>query len=98
MKKEKKRKLNGLDLYVIFSILALIVFTVVTQVMLFMNRMVSETLITCYFAFFGSETVSCAILKIFKLKEEGRTDGITVSDEECGLRDEELKSEDGEGI
>ena len=70
MEKEKKRKLNGLDLYVIFSILALIVFTVVTQVMLFMNRMVSDTLITCYFTFFGSETVSCAILKIFKLKEE----------------------------
>jgi len=67
---KKKKKLNGLDLYVIFSIIALIGFTIVTQVMLFMNRMVSDTLITCYFTAFGGEILSCALLKIFKLKDE----------------------------
>ena len=75
MEKEtkKKRRLNGLDLYVIFSISALIVYTIVTQVMLFKYVQVSDTLTTCFFGFFGSETVCCAILKIFKLKEEPKT-------------------------
>ena len=53
---KKKRKLNGLDLYVIFSISALIVYTIVTQVMLFKYVQVSDTLTTCFFGFFGSVT------------------------------------------
>ena len=70
---KKKRKLNGLDLYVIFSISALIVYTIVTQVMLFKYLTVNDTLTTCFYAYFGGETVTCAVIKIFKLKEEPKT-------------------------
>ena len=76
MEKEKKKKLNGLDLYVIFSISALVVYTIVTQVMLFMNMMVNDTLTTVFFSFFGGELVTCAVIKIFKLKEEPKNEEV----------------------
>ena len=64
----KKKKLNSLDKYVIFSISALIIFTIVTQIMELKMVMVSDTLITCFFGFFGGEIVTCALIKIFKLR------------------------------
>lgn len=68
------KKLNSLDKYVIFSIAALIIFTIVTQIMELKMVMVSDTLITCFFGFFGGEIVTCALIKIFKLKETPKPD------------------------
>ena len=68
-----RKKLSGLDKYVIFSISSLIVYTIITQIMVFMNLMVNDTLTTVFFGFFGGECVTCAVIKIFKLREEPKT-------------------------
>ena len=78
--KEPKKKLKALDKYVIFSILAMIVYTIVSQLMCVFcstdyNLMVMDTLTTCFFGFFGGEIVTCALIKIFKLKTKNDEDG-----------------------
>ena len=61
---KRSKKLSGLDKYVIFSIVLLIAFTVVE----FLMPITHDTLTTCFFACFGGEILSCALIKIFKLK------------------------------
>ena len=73
----KKKKLKGLDLYVIFSIVAMIVYTIVSQVICVVcsndyQIMTMDTLTTCFFGFFGGEIVTCALIKIFKLKSKNK--------------------------
>lgn len=69
-KSKTKKKVHGLDLYVIFSISALIIYTVVSQIVAVRTMMTMDTLTTCFFAFFGGEIVTCALIKIFKLREK----------------------------
>ncbi len=65
----KKKKLNGLDKYVIFSIASMIVYTIASLIILILTGYSEPTLTTCFFGFFGGEIVSCCLLKIFKLKQ-----------------------------
>ncbi len=64
------KKLSGLDKYVIFSIAMLIIFTIVSMIIAFQTGVMMDTLTTCFFAFFGGEIVTCALIKIFKLRGE----------------------------
>lgn len=64
---KKKKKLNGLDKYVIFSISCMILYTIVSQIIQTCTSYTNDTLTTCFFAFFGGEIVTCALIKIFKL-------------------------------
>ena len=68
----RKRKLKGLDVYVIFSIAMMILYTIVSQVIAVKMgyEYQFDTLTTCFFGFFGGEIVTCALIKIFKLREE----------------------------
>lgn len=66
---KKKKKLHGLDLYVIFSITVLVIYTIVSQVILIHTGYTYEVLTTCIFGFFGGEIVTCALIKIFKLRD-----------------------------
>ena len=68
---KKHRKLNALDIYVIFSIASLVLYTIVSQVLVVVTGLTLDTLTTCFFGFFGGEIVTCALIKIFKLKNEG---------------------------
>lgn len=63
----KKKKLHGLDLYVIFSISCMILYTIVSQIIQTFTGYTYDTLTTCFFGFFGGEIVTCALIKIFKL-------------------------------
>lgn len=63
------KKLNGLDKYVIFSIAVLLIFTVAEMVTSFYTG-THDTLTTALFATFGGEILSCALIKIFKLKDD----------------------------
>ena len=63
------RKLNSLDKYVIFSITILILFTIAEMVTSFYTG-THDTLTTALFATFGGEILSCALIKIFKLKDD----------------------------
>jgi hypothetical protein len=68
MRKRKKKK-SALDKYVVFCLINLLVFTYVIMFLIFQNGNDYSTLITCFFATFGGEIFSCAVIKSLKIKE-----------------------------
>lgn len=67
--RRKRKKVSALDKYVIFSLAALILFTITTIVYQFYTKEeLSSTLITCFFAAFGGELLMLAMIKRLKLK------------------------------
>ena len=72
------KKLKALDKYVIFSITALIIFTIIAIIVQIVTEQVlSETLTTCFFAAFGGELLSLAMIKRLKLKKGDRDENET---------------------
>ena len=70
---QKTKKLSDLDKYVIFSLSALIVFTIIAiLVQCLTQQELSPTLTTCFFAAFGGELLSLAMIKRLKLKKGDR--------------------------
>ena len=67
--KKPSNKISALDKYVIFSISILLVFCIAEFVISSITGQTHDTLTTCFFACFGGEILSCALIKIFKLKE-----------------------------
>ena len=67
--KSKFKNVKALDVYVTFSILSLIVYTVISQILSVYYGVILDTLTTCFFGFFGGEVVTCGLIKIFKLKD-----------------------------
>ena len=65
---------HSLTLYVIFSILVLLVYTIVEQILASTTGINHDTLTTCIFAAFGGEILACAVIKIFKLKSTDTND------------------------
>lgn len=65
----------GLAAYIVFSIAVIIAFTVIAMVLDYNGVEISDTLITCVYAFFGGEIVTCGLVKIFKLKKEDHNCG-----------------------
>ena len=84
MEKEKKKKLNGLDIYVIFSLSVLLIFTVAEFITSTITGMEKTSLIAAVFSCFGGEILSCCLIKIFKLKEESNEEIKTNDDEAVG--------------
>ena len=62
------KKLTDLDKYVLFSIALLLIFSVTELIISTITGISHDTLITAFFACFGGEILSCAVIKIFKLK------------------------------
>lgn len=80
MKRKKTRfttRLKKMDLsvYVFFSIACLLTYTVTGLVFTALGRDVNDTLTSCFFATFGGEILSCALIKIFKLRESNNDEG-----------------------
>ena len=67
--KSKFKNISALDVYVTFSILSLIIYTVISQYIAIYYEKILDTLTTCFFGFFGGEIVTCGLIKIFKLKD-----------------------------
>lgn len=67
MNKEAIMK-RSLTKYVIFSITILLLYTIAELVISITTGKSNDTLTTCLFACFGGEILSCALIKIFKLK------------------------------
>lgn len=67
--KSKFKNISALDVYVTFSILSLVVYTVISQLFAINFGVILDTLTTCFFGFFGGEIVTCGLIKIFKLKD-----------------------------
>ena len=68
MKKDSPKKISALDKYVIFSISILLIFCIAEFIVSSITGQTHDTLTTCFFACFGGEILSCALIKIFKLK------------------------------
>ena len=67
---KKLKKLSALDKYVIFSLTAIVIFTIIAIVYQWTSDIeLSSTLITCFFACFGGELLSLAMIKRLKLKK-----------------------------
>lgn len=66
-----KRKPNEFKLedYVIFSIVMMLLYTIIELTLSSITTISHDTLTTCFFAFFGGEITICGLIKIFKLKE-----------------------------
>ena len=61
--------MKSLTKFVIFSFAALIVYTIISQVIAIRTGGAElSTLTTCFFGAFGGEVLMCALIKIFKLK------------------------------
>lgn len=67
--KSKFKNISALDVYVTFSILSLVIYTVISQLLAINFGVILDTLTTCFFGFFGGEIVTCGLIKIFKLKD-----------------------------
>jgi hypothetical protein len=76
MKQIKKALFGARDLtkFIIFSFAMTIIYTVIAIVFQAVTgETLSDTLTTCYFSLWGGEVLSCALIKVFKLKKEGNT-------------------------
>ena len=81
---KKKPKINTLDIYVIFSIFVLLLYTVISQIVAIVYNVQLDTLTTCFFAAFGGEILSACLIKIFKLKKTEETDKTEVPTDNYG--------------
>ena len=81
---KKKPKINTLDIYVIFSISDLLLYTVISQIVAITYNVQLDTLTTCFFAAFGGEILSACLIKIFKLKKTEETDKTEVPTDNYG--------------
>lgn len=66
-RRRTRRRKHDLDKYVIFSISVLLIYTVVA-LWLSTKGITNDTLTTCLYSCFGGEILSCALIKIYKLK------------------------------
>jgi len=69
-KESNNKKISALDKYVVFSISMLVLFCIAEMVVSSITGQTHDTLTTCFYTCFGGEILSCALIKIFKLKEE----------------------------
>lgn len=65
-----KKPLNKLDKYLIFSVTALIIYTVVEQILTLKVGFERSTLTTCFYGAFGGEILSCVVIKVFNIKHD----------------------------
>ena len=72
------KKLNGLDKYVIFSIGVLLAYIITEMIVSTISGVLHDQLSVIVGTSFGGEILSCALIKIFKLREE---------DKECDWRE-----------
>lgn len=76
---KEKKEINKLDKYLIFSVTVLIVYTIVEQFLSARFGYERSTLTTCFYAAFGGEILSCVVIKVFNIRNEGLD--INTSDE-----------------
>ena len=69
-RRRQRKKMNGLDKYVIFCFVSIIIYTISQTIVTIRTGVESSTLTTCFFSVFGGEILLCALIKRLKLKNE----------------------------
>lgn len=72
---KKIKAIPSLTKYVVFSIALLLIYSAAEFVFAVTTGQSHDTLTTAIFACFGGEILSCALIKIFKLKGDNNADG-----------------------
>lgn len=72
--KKRRKRFPSLSAYVVFSIVMLIAYTVAELLITSLTDLSHDTLTTCFFATFGGEILTCAIIKIYKLKGDNNNE------------------------
>lgn len=71
------KKIPTLTKFIIFSLAMTIIYTVVAIIFQAVTGTeLSSQLTICFMAVYGGEVLSCALVKVFKLKEEGSDGGM----------------------
>lgn len=65
-----KRKLRGLDKYVIFALSVVLIYTVAEFITATITGVEKSTLTAMVYGFWAGEIVTCGLIKIFKLRKE----------------------------
>jgi len=73
-RRRKRKRISSLTYYVVFSIAVLLIYTVAELLISSITGTINDTLTTCFFAVFGGEILTCALIKIFKLKEDNKNE------------------------
>ncbi len=66
----KKKEFTGLDKYLIFTFVSLILFTIAILIIFVITHEEPAVLVGCFFAAFASEVYHCAKIKKLKLHKE----------------------------
>lgn len=69
--KDYIKAMPSLTRFVVFSFAVILIYSVTELILSTTYGISHDTLTTCLYACFGGEVLSCALIKIFKLKEEG---------------------------
>lgn len=64
------KKLNKLDIYILFSIAVVLIYTVAEFICSIVTKTSHEILTGCVYGFFAGEVVSSALIKVFNIKIE----------------------------
>lgn len=74
MRKIKRyfKNMPSLTKFIVFSFAVILIYTVVELILSTAFSISHDTLTTCLYACFGGEVLSCALIKVFKLKEEDK--------------------------
>lgn len=66
------KAMPSLTRFIVFSFAVILTYTVVELVLSSTTGINHDTLTTCLYACFSGEVLSCALIKVFKLKEEDK--------------------------
>ena len=66
------KNMPSLTKFIVFSFTIILIYTIVELVLSTETGIIHDTLTTCLYACFGGEVLACALIKVFKLKEEDK--------------------------
>lgn len=67
MRMTNKIKLAKLTKFILFSIIVIMIYSIAEFICSVKTGITHDTLTTCVFTFFGTELVSCALVKVFNI-------------------------------
>jgi len=63
-------KLNKIDYFLTLTIILLVVYTIIEQILTCVTGFERSTLTTCFYSAFGGEILGCVVIKVFNIKHE----------------------------
>lgn len=96
-KRRRKKKIQFMNMAVVFVLLTVLTFTIVWTVGFFTTQGEPATLITCFFAFMGVEGGCMAWIKNVKTKENVKEEKKKIAEEQATETEDSIEDEGPEG-